>query len=202
MIISDKERQAPTKVSETEPSHLARYQFTLNFINNNDHVLDIPCGSGYGSNLLSTKAKEVTGMDIHSGAIQHANEFFHNDKINFLVADMQNLKKYFTNTEKFDLIVSFEGIEHIIEQSKFLADVSKLLNKNGHLIISTPRKPHGSPYHTVEFSLESFREILSKDFIIEKIFGQIYTDIFDMETRKENPADYHRFNFIALCKPK
>jgi hypothetical protein len=34
------------------------------------------------------------------------------------------------------------------------------------------------------------------------MFGQIYTDIFDMEERKENPEDYHRFNFIALCKAK
>jgi 2-polyprenyl-3-methyl-5-hydroxy-6-metoxy-1,4-benzoquinol methylase len=151
---------------------------------------------------LSTKAKNVTGIDIHPGAIQHAEEFFSNENINFQVADMQNLENYFLNDKKFDLIVSFEGIEHINEQEKFLKDILKLLSPNGYFIISTPRKPHGSPYHTVEFSLESFEEILAKNFIIEKMFGQIYTDIFDMQVRKENPENYHRFNFIALCKPK
>jgi SAM-dependent methyltransferase len=99
MITSDKERQAPTKTLEAEPSHLARYQFALKFIKNEDIILDTPCGSGYGSNLLSTKAKMVTGIDIHPGAIQHANEFFHNDKIDFFVADMQNLEIHFPDSK-------------------------------------------------------------------------------------------------------
>ena len=202
MISTDKERQAPVTVLEAEPSHLARYQFALQFVKDTYDVMDIPCGSGYGSNLLSTKARTVVGIDIHLGAIQHAKEFFHKENINFLVADMQNLEDYFSNNKKFDLIVSFEGIEHINEQTKFLNEVSKLLKPNGYFIISTPRKPHGSPYHTVEFSLESFRDILSKHFVIERMFGQIYTNIFDMDVKKENPDNYHRFNFIALCKLK
>ncbi|MBP6942668.1 MAG: class I SAM-dependent methyltransferase [Candidatus Buchananbacteria bacterium] len=202
MIVSDKERQAPLTVQEAEPSHLARYQFALSFVKNTDRVLDVPCGSGYGTNLLATKAKTATGIDIHPGAIQHAQEFFAAQNINFLVADMQTIEASFSTQGTFDLITSFEGIEHIEKQEEFLAGISKLLTDDGYLIISTPRKPHGSPYHTVEFSLEAFKEILSKNFVIEKMFGQIYTDIFDLATRAENPADYHRFNFIALCRPR
>ena len=202
MINSDKERQAPISVLDAEPSHLARYQFALDFIKDNSSILDIPCGSGYGSNLLSQKSKKVIGVDIHSGAIQHAQEFFSKDNINFEVADMQEISSYFAKNTTFDTIVSFEGIEHIELQEHFLDEISKLLKQDGILIISTPRKPHGSPYHTIEFSLESFEEILSKKFVIKKMFGQIYTDIFDMEKRIEDPSDYHRFNFIAVCKAK
>ena len=200
MIFSNQERQAPTKVSEAEPSHLARYNFCLQFIKNTDRVLDLPGGSGYGSNLIATRAKNTVGIDICPEAILHAKEFFQKKNTEFLVADMENLKTCFPQDSKFDVIVSFEGIEHIKNQKFFLNEVRRLLKKDGYFIISTPRKPHGSPYHTTEFSLEDFKKILSEDFIVEKMFGQIYTDIFDMQKRLEDPHAYHRFNFIALCK--
>ena len=202
MIFSSPERQAPTKVLEAEPSHLARYSFALQFIKSTDEVLDAPCGSGYGSNLIGAKAKHITGIDIDSATIQHAKEFFNSENIEFVVGNIENISTSFPKASKFDVVVSFEGIEHLKDREKFLLEVRKKLKPGGHFIVSTPRKPHGSQYHTVEFSLEEFRDILSKNFVIEKMFGQIYTDIFDIESRKENPHSYKRFNFIALCKPK
>ncbi len=202
MIFSGPERQAPKTVLETEPSHLARYRFASEFIKSKDLVLDVPCGSGYGSNLISAKAQKVVGVDNNFGAIQHAKEFFHANNTEFLIADMESLMDFFSEDLKFDVIVSFEGIEHIKRQDFFLSQVRKLLKTDGYFVISTPRKPHGSIFHTREFSLEEFYQILSRDFIVEKMFGQIYTDIFDMDKRPENPHFYKKFNFIAICKPK
>ncbi len=202
MIHTDKERQAPTKIEDAEPSHLARYTFAIQFIKNTDNVLDIPCGGGYGVGHLAIKSKKVVGVDIFDEAIQHSKEFFQKENTEFIVADMENLEKSFNYENKFDLVTSFEGIEHIAKQESFLENVSNILKDDGLFIISTPRKPHGSPYHKIEHSLESFKELLSKQFVIEKMYGQIYTDIFDLSTRKENPDDYHRFNFIAVCKCK
>lgn len=202
MIKSDGERQAPVKVGEAEPTHLARYQFALNFINKSDSVLDIPCGSGYGTNLLSDKAKHVTGIDISVEAIEHAKELFQKDNINFIAQDAEKLSEIFIETDMFDTVISFEGIEHVPNPDIFLSEIRKRITSNGKLIISTPRKPHGSPYHIVEFSLEEFIEILSKDFNIITMYGQIYTDIFDLSLRDENPHKYEKFNFIAECSPK
>ena len=202
MIFSDKERQAPTKVSETEPSHLARYNFALQFIKNTNKVLYMPCGSGYGSKILSSKAHRVIGIDISLKAIRHAKKFFQEKNTTFLVADMQKIGDITSDNSKFDIIVSFEGIEHIKYQKSFLINIKNLLKTDGYFIISTPRKPHGSPHHTIEFSQKEFIDILSNNFIIEKMFGQIYTDIFDMKDRNEDPDAYKRFNFIALCKSK
>lgn len=200
MIASDRERQAPTTIKEAEPSHLARYQFAQKFTHTGDVVLDIPCGSGYGAGLLSSGVESVVAIDIHSGAIQHAKEFFQFPNTEFLVGDMENIGESVSMDKQFDLVVSFEGIEHIVNQRGFLKDIKKILKPGGRLIISTPRKPHGSPYHTIEFSLLEFKEILSEHFFIEKMFGQIYTDIFDMEERQEDPHAYTRFNFIAVCR--
>jgi O-antigen biosynthesis protein len=200
VIESNRERQAPQKSLEAEPSHLARYKFVLNFIKTGDIVLDLPCGTGYGSEVMSTKAREVVGIDIGVEAIHHAKEFFRNGKTKFMIGNAENLQNIFPTNEIFDVIVSFEGIEHLNNQDSFLQEIKRLLKKEGQLIISTPRKPHGSPYHTIEFSLEEFRTFLSKEFVVEKMYGQIYTDIFDLEKRKENPHEYKRFNFIAICK--
>jgi hypothetical protein len=48
MINSNKKRQAPKTIEEAESSHLIRYKFALNFITNNDIILDASYGSGYG----------------------------------------------------------------------------------------------------------------------------------------------------------
>ncbi|MFA5792178.1 MAG: class I SAM-dependent methyltransferase [Candidatus Paceibacterota bacterium] len=202
MIISDRERQAPIKIEEAEPSHLARYDFALNYINDIDKVLDIPCGTGYGTKLISSKSSSVVGIDICPDAIEHAKEFFDASNIRYIVANAENLKDVLPKSDYFDVVISFEGIEHLNNQNLFLDGVNRLLKKNGTFIISTPRKPHGSPYHTIEYSLEEFELILSKFFIIEKMFGQIYTDIFDLKTRDVNPHSFKRFNYIAVCRKR
>lgn len=199
MIISDQERQAPTTIDETEPTHLARYNFALKYIFAKDKILDVPCGSGYGTKVIAKKGAIVYGVDIHEGAIKHAKEFFSDKKICFVKGNMENLKDVFPEADYFDKIISFEGIEHIKNPDLFLTDAKRLLKKGGKIIILTPRKPHGSPYHFIEYSLEEFKELLSKYFTIESIFGQIYTDIFNMSEREENPFSYKKFNFIAIC---
>jgi 2-polyprenyl-3-methyl-5-hydroxy-6-metoxy-1,4-benzoquinol methylase len=196
---SNKERQAPETIGDAEATHLARYQFALNYIDKRSNVLDIPCGTGYGTKLLATKARVVCGVDISLEAIQHGQQFFHDPKITFLQGDMEHLDALHLD-KKWDVIVSFEGIEHIRATKAFLSQVKELLSEEGILIISTPRKPHGSPYHVTEYSLEEYTNLLSEFFIIDAMFGQIYTDIFDMKLRNENPYAHPKFNFIAVCR--
>ena len=199
MIFTDEERQAPLLIEEAEVTHLARYRFALQFLDNGDSVLDAPCGTGYGTYVLSRKGTAVYGVDIHQGAIQHARECFRSSNTSYLIGNIENLRNDFPASERFNTITSFEGIEHIERPELFLSEAKRLLSKKGTLIISTPRKPHGSPYHTQEYSLKEFTTLLSRYFRIKKVYGQIYTDIFDMETRDVNPHSYTKFNFIVHC---
>lgn len=201
-IFSNTERQAPIDLKETEPTHSARYEFALKFILPEDKILDAPCGSGYGTYLMSSAALEAKGVDIHRGAIEHAKEFFSSKNNSFLIGDVESLKEVLPEDECFDAIISFEGIEHLKHPQLFLKEAKRLLKKNGRLIISTPRKPHGSPYHFKEYSLEEFKELLSENFEIKQMFGQIYTNIFDLDEKPVNPDNYQKFNFIAYCTPK
>jgi len=201
-IFSDGERQAPIEVKEAEPSHLARYEFALKFISSGDNVLDAPCGSGYGTKVIASRAAEVGGLDIHQGAVEHAREFFKSSNSFFSVGNMENMTEAFPTDGAFDVIVSFEGIEHVNSAEAVLDEMARVLKKDGKLIISTPRKPHGSPYHTREYSLDEFQKLLSEKFNINQMFGQTYTNIFDLNERRVDSDDYKKFNFIAVCSPK
>lgn len=202
-IFSDGERQAPIDLKEVEPTHLIRYQFALDYITPGDMVLDAPRGSDYGTKLFASIGAKVERVDIHEGAIKHAKRFFSDENNSFFVGDMENLKRIFPENNCFDVVVSFEGVEHLKNPEAFLNEISRLLKKEGKFIVSTPpRKPHGSPYYTKEYSLEEFKELLSVRFDVKQIFAQIYTDIFDLTKRQVNPDDYKKFNFIAYCALK
>ncbi|MBI2558830.1 class I SAM-dependent methyltransferase [Candidatus Woesearchaeota archaeon] len=202
MIQSDGERQAPTKVSETEPSHLARYAFALGYALPDNVILDAPCGSGYGTRVLASRAAKVYGMDISEGAIRHAQEFFSSPSNSFHVGNVERMVEVFPDSSCLDLIVSFEGIEHLENPDIFLKEAKRLLKPEGKIIISTPRKPHGSPYHKREYSLEEFKNELETCFKIERMYGQIFTKVIDLAVSSVNPSDYRRFNFIAECSPR
>lgn len=65
------ERVLPYPSSDLCETSLARYKFASRFINKEDQVLDIACGSGYGSEYLSNGAKSVCGTDIDAGTIDY-----------------------------------------------------------------------------------------------------------------------------------
>ena len=169
MIITNEERQAPKNLEDAELSHLNRYKFALQYISSNDIVLDAPCGSGYGTEVLASNSSKVYGVDIHNGAIEHAREFFQSSNSSFHVGNIENLLKLFPDSGKFDKVVSFEGIEHLKYPDLFLKEIERLMNVGGNLIISTPRKPHGSPFHIQEYSFQEFTELLSSYFKVNKI---------------------------------
>jgi len=201
MITTDEERQAPVNLDDAEPSHLARYQFALRYIPQNGTVLDAPCGSGYGSSVLVSRAGRVYGVDIHSGAVSHAQEFFPHSNTFFHTGNIEDMLTLFPE-RIFDTVVSFEGIEHLHNPLQFLAEIRRILNENGSLVISTPRKPHGSRHHITEYSLPEFRTLLSRHFDVQSMFGQVFTNIFDLKDNDVNPHEYSKFNFIAYCTPK
>ena len=65
------ERFLPGMSSELELEHLHRYLFAVQFAKGR-HVLDIACGEGYGSFMLSQIARSVVGVDIDSKTIAEA----------------------------------------------------------------------------------------------------------------------------------
>ena len=102
--------------------------------------LDAACGSGYGTKILSYKAKKAIGIDYSNKALLIARLFYHQPKIRYQHMDCYNLK---FKDSYFDKVVSLETIEHLADAELFLAQVQRILKPRGVFIVSTPNPEKG-----------------------------------------------------------
>lgn len=97
-------------------------------------VLDLPCGHGRHSILLSQKGYDVTGIDIQEDFIKLANE--QNSSAKFLVEDMRKIDY----EEEFDAVINiFTSLGYFEDHENALVikKIAKALKKGGKLIIDT-----------------------------------------------------------------
>ena len=175
--------------------HINRYIFASRFVRNKA-VLDVACGTGYGSNHMREKgAKRVTGVDISMDAINYAKSNF-GKEVNFVCADAIELP-FADNC--FDIIVSFETIEHIRRYERFLLECRRILKRGGLLICSSPNKRVFSPetenplnpFHVKEFYPEEFFKLLDECFADINLYGQC--DVNLVKKTVEKSYRIHKF---------
>jgi 2-polyprenyl-3-methyl-5-hydroxy-6-metoxy-1,4-benzoquinol methylase len=154
--------------------HMIRYLFASQFARGKT-VLDVACGSGYGSNyLLKAGAHSVVGIDISEETISYCRTNYSDKRLHFFVGDVGKIPLH---DKGIDLVVSMETIEHVdeITQNIFLNEVKRVLNPEGIFIVSTPNSlvsQKGNPFHLKEFSLEEFQLILKQYFSHVQIYYQ------------------------------
>lgn len=155
--------------------HLDRYSFAQKYTLGK-FVLDVACGTGYGSQMLSKNADSVTGVDISQEAIDYARAKYPADNLCYFQCDALNLP---CEDNSFDVVVSFETIEHISDYETFLRECRRVLKPDGVFICSTPNalvsSPDGkitNPYHVIEFDYEEFTNILNSHFSLISTAGQ------------------------------
>ncbi|WP_459555470.1 methyltransferase domain-containing protein [Lacunimicrobium album] len=160
------ERLLPSLDGAIVEEHLHRYATAVAWSQHKD-ILDLACGDGYGANLLAANARSVIGIDIDPETIHHAQKRYQHPNLRFLTADCRELP---LDDASFDLIVSFETIEHIHDQEKFIREMRRVLRPDGVLLISTPdpavyrvgQPPN--PFHVKELSRQDFLQLLRTSF--------------------------------------
>lgn len=170
------ERMIPeiNKGGVTYLEHMTRYFFASQFVKNKI-VLDIACGSGYGSKIISDRgAKFVTGVDISEEAILYCKQEYANESIDFIKGGVERIP---LGDGSVDVVVSFETIEHVSQdmQKTFLKEVKRVLKKDGVFIVSTPNAlvyPKGNEFHVYEMSPSEFRSALNEQFKENKMYYQ------------------------------
>jgi ubiquinone/menaquinone biosynthesis C-methylase UbiE len=82
------------------------------------------------------------------------------------------------DNDTFDVVISFEVIEHILDYQKYLTEVTRVLRPGGIVILSTPNKlftsPNNQPVirgHIKEFSAQEFKDVLSEYFPHVDMYG-------------------------------
>ena len=169
------ERYTTSATGEIRHEHYHRYLFALQFCRGKS-VLDIACGEGYGSALIGRVAAQVTGVDIASDAVRHAAESYGTDNVSFALGECADIP---VADGSVDVVVSFETLEHVAEQSKFLREIKRVLRPEGILVLSTPNTDvykeiltEPNPFHVKELDQTEFRSILGENFANFRLFGQ------------------------------
>ncbi len=164
------------ELGEIHYEHLHRYAFAAQFVKGR-RVLDLACGEGYGSKILSSNAAHVVGIDIDKATIEHARKKYTKKNLEFMVGSMMDIPVKDNN--QFDVIVCFEAIEHIKEQEMLLNEVKRLLKKDGLFIVSTPDKRYFEEkikdkreFHVKELYFDEFKELLNRYFKNIAFYGQ------------------------------
>lgn len=170
------ERFTPECVREIWYEHWHRYALARRFVAGK-RVLDAACGEGYGSALLAQTAAHVTGVDIGAEAVEHARDRYGaRENLRFAQGDATALD---LPAQSFDVIVSFETLEHLRQHDELLAGFARLLAPGGWLVISSPDKRTYSDlpgfrneHHVRELYREEFEALLARHFPVARLYGQ------------------------------
>lgn len=153
--------------------HVKRYEFASAYCLGKV-VLDAACGVGYGTAHLARVAAHVTGVDVDREAIAYARRRYAADNVSFEVMDATALA---FDDAAFDVVCSFETIEHLDDRDAYLAGVARVLRPDGVFVVSTPRAERtttspANPHHRVEYAADDFERLLRTRFAQVELHGQ------------------------------
>ena len=118
-------------------------------------VLDAGCGEGYGAAAMAdTGADRVVAVDLEPGVIEHIERAY--PQVEPIRAELTDLP---LPDGAFDLITSFQVIEHVWDVPAYLASLRRVLAPGGELLLATPNRltftPDSptpvNPFHVREF---------------------------------------------------
>ena len=123
-------------------------------------VLEIGAGEGYGIKHIAPKANKYLTLDKHPVHIdpEYTNVSFKQMNIPPLVGIEDN---------SFDFVVSFQVIEHIEADDKYVSEIHRVLRPGGKFILTTPNKKMSitrNPWHVREYTIEELINLLGQSF--------------------------------------
>ena len=112
-----------------------RKQLILENVDKCSNILEIGCGHGFLVNELKIAGFIVDGIEISDSRREIAMEICQGNIFNInLMRD--NIPSHMR--QKYDVILLFQVLEHMINPKKFLKNIKKLLRSDGKIIIEVP----------------------------------------------------------------
>lgn len=126
-------------------------------LTHDDKLIDLCCGNGLLTELLSKKAKDVTGVDFSTGLIDSASNNS-SGAVQYINKDIMKLEgEFFRNSNK---IVMYEGLQHLPHDALYPL-LSKLKGSscfNKFFIGGVPDKERISDYYDTPEKMSFFNE--------------------------------------------
>jgi SAM-dependent methyltransferase len=139
-------------------------------------VIDMACGEGYGSEVLSRSAASVLGVDGNPEAFEHARRRYQRQNLTF----ERGAVEWYGEAGSFDVVVFLQTIEHVADPRAVLEHFQRLLAPGGVAYVSTPNvltlAPPGAaksdnPWHLREYRAGEFGELCRSVFSDVELLG-------------------------------
>lgn len=161
-------------------------------------VLDVGCNNGYGTKMIAERSAQVIGVDVSARAIEFANATHAGPNIEYQVVDGTTLP---FKEKIFDLVTSFQVIEHVDGVETYLREIHRVLRDTGKAVFTTPNrslrlKPGQNPwnpFHVREYEAAELEETLRDvfpDVSIEGLFA--VPELYKVECRRVARATSRR----------
>ena len=142
------------RAEKFEQQHRNARHYILPFIEevrpvDGTEVLEIGCGEGGILKAFLERGCRCTGVDLSAAKIEFAREYLRAEiderRISFIAQDIYDPEVGASLTDRFDLIVVKDTIEHIYGHERFLGQMRSFLREGGVVFLGFPpwRMPYG-----------------------------------------------------------
>jgi 2-polyprenyl-3-methyl-5-hydroxy-6-metoxy-1,4-benzoquinol methylase len=145
------------------------------------NILDAGCGFGQYSYYIAKQNKnyKITSVDVKEDYLADCRKFFSKIGLNNVTFQVEDLVRY-RNPSAYDLIITIDVMEHILEDVTVFENFYASLKPGGMLIINTPSDQGGSDVHgenQESFIGEHVRDGYNKEDITAKLRGAGFSRI-------------------------
>src|SRR5688572_28636289 len=162
MSIYATEITSETEASDNPIHHrlLKAYVIAQDYVSGD--VLEVGCGEGRGIRWLIEKSKSFTALDKIEEALQKLSAQYPQAK--FISG---NFPPFAVPADSYDVVISFQVLEHIRNDEFFLREIHRVLKPGGLALITTPNRPLSltrNPWHEREYTGIELLDLAKKCF--------------------------------------
>lgn len=136
------------------------YEYANPFIAGKKAV-DIGCGHGFGTILMSKVAARITGVDYSIDTIEDNKKKYKDiTNMDFVRIEVPPLT---LPDNTYDVVTAFQFIEHIHRRKEFLQEALRILKPGGTLLVTTPNIKKSlarNPFHVHEYTFAEMEQEL------------------------------------------
>jgi SAM-dependent methyltransferase len=165
-------------IPDNAPYQVACYQYAAQLIRKKGYRSCLELGSGSGYKLdkyIKPYAERIVGIDLPH-AVEHCREVY--PSIEWISDDFDSPTAALQ--EAFDIIISFDVIEHLINPEQLLRKIRQYATRETSILISTPERDllngqnHSGPprnkLHVREWNQVELRQfLLNEGFVINRL---------------------------------
>jgi SAM-dependent methyltransferase len=129
-------------------------------------TLDLGCGNGYGSAEIADSGARVMAVDRITPDVQHRRE-----SLQYVRADLAGVP---IKARSFDLVVSFQVIEHLEDPTAYLEAIANSTRADGAALVTTPnilQSDRVNPFHVHEYEAAELGRLLEQYFEDVEMLG-------------------------------